>query len=403
MEKRLVAIVDHDRIAANAEDIAYLDNELFTPVIVADLPEIQTQIDPDSIDLLLIDNTHQDHLIESLCEACKQFCEPHGIPVVVMVKAIDLQQKIQTLESGFQDIISCDQPLSEITTRLMSVIYHRIANDQLKANLSQANQAAFSAMSESSNLGNNVQFLLNVHHCSNLDQLGQVFFQTINQYGLNCSLQLRSSYGVKNMDANGMERPLESELLTQLKDVGRYYDFGKRSVANYGCVSILIKNMPEDEVQYGMIKDNTFTLLQGMDARVRSLDEHSKLEEEKDSLEKMSHTVTHVMKGIEMEFHAIMTSIVDVVEDAACKIERGIPSLMLNEEDEAFIETTMNHCITEANRRFSNGLKIEQHFKGLEEQIKHVLETAQTEEIPHHEPIMDMHVGDQGTEDVELF
>jgi len=242
MEKRLVAVIDP---ASSAEDLHYLDSELFSATLVSSLDDLKERLEPGSIDLLLIDNTQTTQLDQLHCEACKTFCDPHGIPVVVMVKAIDLQQKIQTLESGFQDIVSCEQPLGEITTRLMSIIYHRIANDQLKAHLNQANQAAFSAMSESSNLGNNIQFLLSVHHCANLDELGQVFFQTLSQYGLKCSLQMRSLYGTKNMDANGMERTLESELLTQLKDAGRYYDFGKRSVCNYGCVSVLIKNMPD--------------------------------------------------------------------------------------------------------------------------------------------------------------
>ena len=66
------------------------------------------------------------------------------------------------------------------------------------------------------------------------------------------------------MEANGMAKDLEAHLLDELKDVGRYYDFGKRSVMNYENVSLLVKNMPiEDERRYGAIKDNIFSLLQG--------------------------------------------------------------------------------------------------------------------------------------------
>jgi hypothetical protein len=49
------------------------------------------------------------------------------------------------------------------------------------------------------------------------------------------------------MEANGMDKSLESKLLLEMKDQGRYVDFGHRSVMNYGAVSLFLKNMHVDE------------------------------------------------------------------------------------------------------------------------------------------------------------
>ena len=117
--------------------------------------------------------------------------------------------------------------------RLNKAVFNKIANDQLQSQVKMANEAAFSAMADNSKLGINVHFLLDSFSCTNLDELGQQLFQALNNYGLKCSLQMRGRYETKNMEQNGMAKDLEAQLLSELKDSGRYYDFGKRSVMNY--------------------------------------------------------------------------------------------------------------------------------------------------------------------------
>lgn len=382
MDKQLLAIVDSPEAKSQQ-----LKLDMFDTVIVSDPRELEQHPRRDEIELAIIEFPKLSDPASEPLLASKSYFSDMEIPVVAMMEQASLEQKIQILESGYQDIISHRDSREELNTRILAQIFHRVANEQLKQNLDQANIAAFSAMNESSNLGNNIQFLLNIHQCANLDELGLVFFQTINDYDINCSLQMRSCFGAKNMEANGMERQLESELLNQLKDTGRYYDFGSRSVCNYGCVSVLIKNMPEDELRYGIIKDNTFTLLQGLDARVRALDEHSKLEQEKDALKQLSHGITHAMTGLEMEYHGVMNSIITAVEDMSDKIESGISTLLLSEDQENFLENAVSGCVDEATTIFNEGLKIDTHLKGLEEKIKQVLAAAEEQSSPPPIPI----------------
>ena len=102
-------------------------------------------------------------------------------------------------------------------------------------------------MSDTSDLGVNIQFLIDANQCNNLDELGMSLLQSVSNYGIKASLQLRSEFGIKNMEHNGMAKDLESALLWELRDDGRYVDFGKRSVMNYEQVSLLVKNMPLDD------------------------------------------------------------------------------------------------------------------------------------------------------------
>lgn len=102
-----------------------------------------------------------------------------------------------------------------------------------------------------------------------------------------------------------------STLLIESQEHGRYFDFGIRCVVDYGSVSV--HNIPEDENIYGLIVDNTFTLLTGLGARACSLDVHLQLEQEKDTLQHLSPSIASVMKGITMDSQSVMLKIVDVI------------------------------------------------------------------------------------------
>lgn len=358
---------------------------------------------PESCKAIVLDQSKLPSTDHSRCQA---LLDTQGLdedmPILVVSPENDLEDKLALYEMGFDDYLCGQSSPKEICARIGKAIIHRVASEQLRDRLDLANQTARSVMSDNSDLGLNIRFLLGVHHCDNLDQLGQLFFSSIDHYGIACSLQMRSSYQVKNMDANGMARDLESQLLLQLQDEGRYVDFGRRSIVNYGRASLLIRNMPlDDERRYGAIKDNTFALVQGIDARIRALDEHHKLQEEKASLRKLSEDVKQVMETLDDSYQQVMRDIVSAVEDMSEKIQSRIPGLILSEEQETFFEAVADECVSKANGVFNEGLKVDEVFTTLSKDMDHALElldSVEEEAVP-----AELLVSSESSDGVELF
>ncbi len=340
-------------------------------------------------------------------DVCKQLTESGtevaALPLVVLSPSLALNDKLRAFDVGCDDYIEPGICAEEITARINKAIFHRIASKQLKDRLELANATAYSVMSDNSDLGANIQFLLEINHCDNIDQLGQLFFRLMGRYGLSVSLQMRSLYGVKNMEANGMAKDLESQLLWQMKDSGRYVDFGRRTLMNYGRCSLLVRNMPvDDEVRYGAIKDNTFALIQGVDARIKSLDQYLKLQEEKMALHKLSHGVKSVMTQIDQSYQSVMREIVLTVEDMSDAIQRRIPVLALSEEQESFFESVVDACVLKTNCVFNDGLKVDESFYQLSLTMEKALKDV---EFLEQENNLSETMGeaDNGDDGVELF
>ena len=404
---------DSDRDAGREPDTILLiqnqDNsellncvQQFYSVLLATSHDDVTQLAQTS-KAIVLDQSQLDSTDHSLCQ---RLINSEGLdedmPILVVSPGNDLEDKLALYEMGFDDYLSSDSSPKEICARISKAIMHRVASEQLRDRLNLANQTAHSVMSDNSDLGLNIRFLLGVHHCDNLDQLGQLFFSSIDHYDISCSLQMRSSYEVKNMDANGMARDLESQLLSHMQNEGRYVVFGRRSIVNYGRSSLLVRNMPlDDERRYGAIKDNTFALVQGIDARIRALDEHHKLQEEKASLRKLSEDVKQVMQTIDDSYQQVMRDIVSAVEDMSEKIQSRIPGLILSEEQETFFESVADECVSKTNGVFNEGLKVDEVFNKLSRDMDHALElldSVEEECVPTE--LLDVAEGSDG---VELF
>lgn len=320
---------------------------------------------------IVLDCSAQESDLMGCCNDCLDLGYKTDLPVIVIANTLSLSDKLKAYEQGCDDIIETATNKDEVCARITKSIFHRIASEQLSQRLETATETARNTMADNSDLGANMQFMLAVNQCDNLDQLGQQLFSTLERYGLKCSLQIRSTIEVKNMEAHGMSKDLESQLLGQMKDAGRYIDFGCRTVCNYDCVSLLIKNMPiNDAEKYGAIKDNIFSLLQGLNARIHSLEDRHSLIAEREHLRKLSNDVNVVMLTIKDRYQNVMHGIMDEVELSTSLLRERLPLLALTEPDEAFVESLAERLIQSTGRVFNEGLKVDEVFMTLERSLE---------------------------------
>ncbi len=314
--------------------IAYFKGDAIT-----EIGQLNIALEEKNYRIVVYDGLADSSLDLPYCQEVATLLSAKGLPLLVLTNGVSPEEKLTAFEVGCDDLIDINTAtVDEINARITKSIFHRIANEQLQKRLEMATETARNAMVDNSDLGANIQFLLAVNDCDNLDQVGQQFFSTIERYGLRCSLQMRSTLGIKDMEAHGMAKDLESQLLFQLKDSSRYIDFGVRTIVNYGRVSLLIKNMPVDDPEkYGAIKDNTFSLLQGLNARILALEDRCGLLEEKETLLKISQDVNAVMSTIKQSYQGVMRQILTEVENAVELIEHRLPHLALNETDELHV------------------------------------------------------------------
>ncbi len=351
-------------------------DESFEALVTSDKAACLDALDDKNYQLVLVDITCP---TISAFETCKEIKESFQVPVIFVSSVDNNEERLAAYDCGADDYLGIDDLKAELHGRLERIVMNKIANDQLKMQLAQANEMAFIAMSDTSDLGVNIQFLLDVSRCNNLDELGMRLFQALKSYGISCSLQLRGQVAVKNMEATGMAKPLESKLLSEMKDQGRYVDFAHRSVMNYESVSLLVRNMPiEDEKKYGAIKDNVFSLLQGADARIKALDTLENLALERNLVRSLTLKMKDLMSSVDESYQVVMKDIASVVDDMADNIETSMQYLGMDEVQEKSLQATIENAILSTNKIFNDGLNLD---KDLHQFLVHIDSLFKTDKI----------------------
>lgn len=347
----------------------------FNTDIISDIGAIADNLGVHSYQVMVVDLVEQ--AVDSISEYVSRLVNPKEIdvPIVVLAEIGSLDDKVEIYDLGVDDLIDQTVGNDEVVARCRKAMYHNIAMQQIASQLTTAAETARNAIVDKDDLGANVAFLLELNECDNLDQVGQLFFRTIQRYELSCSLQLRSLMDIKNMEPTGMSKDLVAQLLTQLKDDGRFLDLGRRTIINYERVSLLIKNMPTElPEKYAANKKNVFALVQGVNSRVVVLEDRYRLEQEKQSVEHLSHDVYSVIGLIKSSYQQVMSDIAAKVDVTAEKIQIKVPALSLAEADEQYLDDVIQDCIIDTTKIFNEGLKVNDIFEGLEISVRDALD-----------------------------
>jgi len=173
--------------------------------------------------------------------------------------------------------------------------------DALKAELKDANDIALTALRSNGELGVVINFLENSFSCEDHVAVGQQVFKAMRAFGLKSSIQLRVESGAINIadeEFEGQEQ--EFKFLSRLRSKGRLFDFGEHTMVNYDHISLLIRNMPVDQPdKHGRIKDNVAVLLNGAEARIKSIEGATQADRVKSEfLANMSHELRTPMHAI---------------------------------------------------------------------------------------------------------
>ncbi|WP_119393213.1 hypothetical protein [Salinibius halmophilus] len=302
---------------------------------------------------------------------------PHTPVVLHCKELINDADRHEAFMYGADEVLHAAMPIAEQAIRLKRLIDDEVAAKQLRLQAQTANQVAMQAMSNSSDLGETIQFFLDSQDCENLDILGMRFFQSVKNYGLSCSLQMRSEFITKNMEANGLHRQLESELLWELKDDGRYVDFGRRTVMNYQKVSVLVRNMPEEnEAEYGRIKDMMFSLLQALNARLEALDLQEKTFMQTKLLRQLVFVFSQRANQLNESVYRLVSDGAGQMSSLADSIEVGVGAIDMSEAQEAWLLGEIRQNEAQMNQLLSVALKSNEAFHRYVGLINNALEKA---------------------------
>ena len=224
-------------------------------------------------DLLMLDISMPVMTGLEFCRNLKEDFDTQDIPVMFISGEESAEARLAAFEVGGMDFIAKPFKPSELVRKVRAA--RRIHDDKLslQEQAGYAQRTAFAAMSSMGELGVVIEFLRHSFSVHSASELAGKVLEALAQYGLNGTVQISYRDEFYTLSQQGENLPLEVSVMKNLHEQGRIFEFKNRSVYNYGHVSVMINDMPLDDLdRCGRIRDNLAILAEGADARIQAIE-----------------------------------------------------------------------------------------------------------------------------------
>lgn len=301
-------------------------------------------------------------------ETCKELraLPSSAQPFIIFVSAADsLDEKVKGYEHGGDDYVTRPFEPEELRCKVQVGFKVLQQRQELTESIEEISKVAQTAMTASSEMGVVTQFIQQSCFCKTLEDLSQAIFFAMSSYGLHTAVQFHSNGKIINYTPSGKVRPLEEQILTALRDKGRILTLDKRLIINYPAVSILIKNMPEeDEERSGRLRDLLTALVSATDSRVEAINNEKRLVRVA-NLSPVIEKTYNTLESIQQIFETNYGNVVDAINNLGINIEAQFFSLGLESDQEQELLSIVDQTAKQMIAALGNQDQITENFESL--------------------------------------
>ncbi len=370
LSKRIMVVDDEPRNHRIMEDLLEDEYELF---LASSGEECLEKIDDVRPDVVLMDIMMPGMDGYQTCEKVTARSNGVGTPVIFVSAKDSLSDRLKGYEAGGIDYFVKPFDHNEIVSKIKTVFRYVDSSKKQSENASSAQKIAMQAMTTSSELGVVVRFFQDSYNATNYGDLTKLIFSTMENFGLKCSLQVRDGEDSLTVSDEGISSPIEATIMEKAEKRNKIFDHGSTTVFSCPHVSILVREMPlDDEVRYGLIKDNICYLLDGAEECVLGLKRQVELDRQRKYLVSIVKAVNSMLKKFNEDLHQLRLNGATIVEDMMDEMNDLVPRLALDEHQENSLFAVTEKGVEETTRLFNNGIRVDTRFQELMEQLANV-------------------------------
>jgi CheY-like chemotaxis protein len=317
-------------------------------------------------DILLLDVRMSGMDGYAMCRQIKSEPDTADIPITFVSGLDSIDARLTGYDAGGEDfIVKPFEP--EVLVRKIQVAQRIRAEKQaLREQAGFAQRTAFSAMTSMGELGTVLDFLRRSFACTDAPALASALLGALAQYDLQGAAQVRLGNEEFNLSAAGSNLPLESAVLNHVRNQGRIFEFGKRSVYNFGGVTLLVKNTPvEDAERCGRLRDNLAILVEGADARRQAIEVENRNNRTRDGIGAALADIHAALDGLHRQHQRARFQESQLMVDIQEGLTRFFVSLGLSEQQ----ENQMYDFVRQQFERLQDGLGDTQQISAQLEQM----------------------------------
>ncbi|TVZ37582.1 response regulator receiver domain-containing protein [Alteromonadaceae bacterium 2753L.S.0a.02] len=310
------------------------------------------------------------------CKALKQNPETSDIEIIFVSAHDTIEEKMRGYEAGGSDYIIKPVQPDELKQKLWVSLKASQERTNYQSDAKSAMDAAMTAIMDAGELGAVISFLRSSFSVTRLEQLAQLVVECCSSMSLSSSVQIHAPREIVNFCSSGAMPALEAELLSRLRSDVRIHQMGKRLILNYGYVSQIIRNLPDDEEKAGRMRDHLAIILEGANDKCRALILQTEIQ-------KLLTESNESMARIHSTQSALKQRSMDIIDELMDKFQRSFISYGLSEEQETILVSVVKEAVDASLELFEQGLQVDDEMQLILQRIRDTVKLNADANLQH--------------------
>lgn len=310
------------------------------------------------------------------CIRLREIDETKNIPIIFLSSHSSLQERMQGYEVGADDYLVKPFEKENLLVRVNILVKYHNEREELRKQYELAHKNAMTALTGAGELALAFRFLEKSNSYHTINDLAQGLLESTEQLSIECcAMIIEQDQLLWYSSENTTISPLEKELIEMCDKNARFLDFGNRTIINYPKVSLLVKNMPLDDIErYGRIKDLLPLLLSSVNSKINALITQDALIQQSshlfDSFRKIRNSLFYLGSTIVKNRDESIEIMNALTQELNCDLLR----MGLEDDQEAYLLNRIDTALENVMEEMDAGLEIRQAISFIRTHINITLE-----------------------------
>ncbi len=324
-------------------------------------------------DLILLDvNMPKMDGLET-CERLKTDTDTAEIPIIFVSALASHEELMAGYEAGGDDYIT--KPFSqEILQKKVQIV---LASQQRKRELEQISDRAVEALKDNLTntemLGMVVQFLHRCQRIDDVDDLVNNVFDCLREFELESSLLIQAEPENRVWFSDGIDRPMESQILESLRGQDRVLSFGTRLAINSDHVTLLVRKLPSGQEEIENLRHQLVIMIEGLDTRLHAMQAEMLFDSRRELLVQVLESTRDKLGEID-EQHKRQTLVAsEIATETGNELERSMLRLDLTEQQKKALLKIIDSSVSKIKSVDDEDCKLEDQFDAIIDDLSSLL------------------------------
>lgn len=313
------------------------------------------------------------------CERLRSNPVTQQVPIIFLSSHSSLRERMQGYEVGGDDYLVKPFENENLQARVKILIKYKNERISLLEQYKLAQKTAVEALTGTSELGLAMRFMEKSIAYETTEELMSGLFEGIERLELNCCAMVQNKLGFSWHTLKEAISPIEKELLELADKDSRFLDFGQRTIVNFPMVSLLVRNMPLDDMErYGRAKDLLPIFLSAVNVKLNSIETQT-------ALRQQNHDMLNSFKDIRQNLFDMGSTVIDNREGSKTITDKLIQELHsdllrmgLEEDQEDYLVERIDEVINEVMLKLDAGAEIRIVLSFILKKLKSLVEKQET-------------------------